>query len=359
MSKSKKILIAPLDWGLGHATRCIPIINVLLENGAEVIIAGNDKTNSLLQQEFPLLTYIYLEGYNVVYSTNKYLMPFSILQQIPKLIKSIYTENRWLSKVIVQYNIDAVISDNRYGMHNKSITSVIITHQLQIQVPQSSLLQKLLNIINTRLINKFQHCWVPDFKENSISGVLSINQSVKNITHLGILSRFRLPLELPKMKYKILVLISGPEPQRSIFEEKAILQAKKISENTLIVRGVPPNSNFKSIVKNIHIVDHLPANMLQETILSSEIIICRAGYSTIMDLIKLNKKAILIPTPGQTEQEYLAYYLSKLNLYDMQTQENINFANFELNLTDSNRFIDRKWDNNLYKDEISTWYHSL
>ena len=347
-----KILICPLDWGLGHATRCIPIIHSLLRKNYDVIIAGNEVSNAILQDEFPTLHFIYIEGYNVRYSKKKWALPFVLFRQLPRLILAIKKEHTVLDKLVDTYKVDVVVSDNRYGFYSNKCMSIFITHQLQILVPNSVYLQKIVNKINYFFIKNFDKIWVPDYDNNEMAGKLSQNIfDIKNIEYIGNLSRFEFQ-ETTQKKYDILILLSGPEPQRSILEEKLHKQILHLNKKILIVRGKPNTDvmGLSSENKFIEIKNHLTKIELQAAILESEIVICRSGYTTVMDLIKLQKHAILIPTPGQTEQEYLAKYLSEKRWFIYTTQQKLNIENilnlYETTIFDSFFEIKDSYENN-------------
>jgi len=301
------ILIAPLDWGLGHATRCIPIIQVLLQNNFTVIIAASGKQKILLQQEFPSLTFIDLRGYNISYAKNKFLLPCKILMQVPKILLAIRNEKKWLQFAIEKYKIDVVISDNRYGLHSTKIPCVFITHQLLVKMP-FKWLENLAQKINYHFINKFSACWIPDFEgDKNIAGKLAHPSKMPStaVSYIGLLSRF-LKIEEVVMQYNYCIILSGPEPQRTILEDIIFAEINTLKENILLIRGKPDcNKTFKT-PDNITIKNHLPGNEISKAMQESNFIICRSGYTTVMEFLSLHKKAILIPTPGQTEQEYLA-----------------------------------------------------
>ena len=317
-----RILVAPLDWGLGHATRCIPIIYKLLEHGHEVFIGAEGTIKKLLQQEFPNIEYLPLKGYQINYSRTRRGLFLSMVKQIPKIITAITYEKRWLKQIIKRYKIDIVISDNRFGLYNKEVYSVFITHQLLIKSP---FLQTSLQRLNYHFINKYDECWVPDFnKPPYLAGILSHPKKipVAPVKYIGWLSRFGKP-EKREQKY-ILILLSGPEPQRSILEKIMLDELERFSEPVLLVRGLPGNNSLLSVKGNVKYLNHLPAEQLEEAIVNASFVIARSGYSTIMDLLKLKKKAILIPTPGQTEQEYLAGHLLHNNLAFCTGQQGFN-----------------------------------
>ncbi|MEO6539810.1 MAG: glycosyltransferase [Ferruginibacter sp.] len=309
-------MVAPLDWGLGHATRCIPIIFKLIQQNCEVVVAADGAGKILLQQEFPQLTFIELKGYRMKYSRNRSWMPVSLLLQFPKLLYRVYAENRWLKKAVAAYKIDAVISDNRLGLSHKNIPCVYITHQLHIKTG-SRFTESIAQKIHYHFINKFSSCWVPDAAgKTNLAGELS-HPAVLPATpviYLGPLSRFE--KKEVELKYDLCIILSGPEPQRSVFEKMIMRDLKDCKGNILLIKGLPGIPVLLEINSGgLQIQDHLPAAELNQVILQSKIIISRSGYTTVMDLVKLQKKAILVPTPGQTEQEYLADYLQQQHLF--------------------------------------------
>ena len=332
-----RILIAPLDWGLGHATRCIPVISFLVQQNCIVFVAAEGRAKTLLQKEFPDVQFIGLKGYRIQYSRYKFWMPAKLLLQLPKLIYRIYAENRWLKKSVKALRINAVISDNRMGLFHKRIPCVYITHQLTIKTGvrfTESIAQK----IHYHFINKFNACWVPDAKGAlNLAGALSHPAILPKVPviYLGPLSRFE--KKKVESKYDLCIILSGPEPQRTVFEKIILKDLHKVEGKVCLVRGLPGETRTLQLNNSsIEIKNHLPADELNYIILQSKIIISRCGYSTVMDLVKLQKKAVLIPTPGQTEQEYLAKYLHAqqlfycINQHDFSLQEAIkNVISFE------------------------------
>ena len=319
---AKRILLAPLDWGLGHATRCIPIIKELQNQGCDVWLAGNSVQEKLLKQEFPQLPFLPLPGYDVSYAKTGIGFIFRLWAQLPKISRMIGFEHQWLKEKIKEFDFDAVISDNRYGLYHTNIPCVFITHQLQIKSPLGKWSERMIQQWNYHYIKKFSTCWVPDFEEaDNIAGELSHPQLLPEtvLTYLGPLSRFE--KSAAENIHELLIILSGPEPQRSILEAKLIKQLRTSRKKAVIVRGLPEG---KSVLQNDGLIEfhnHLSSGKLNELILKSEIIISRCGYSTVMDLMKLQKKSILIPTPGQTEQEYLAGILKTKKMACTYTQK--------------------------------------
>jgi UDP-N-acetylglucosamine transferase subunit ALG13 len=324
-SSPKTVLIAPLDWGLGHATRCIPIISFLLSQKITVIIAAEGATALILKEAFPNCLMLPLRGYRIRYSSSGKWFSLKLATQLPKIFFAARYEKKWLKQIVKQYQINGIISDNRLGLSHKHLPSVFITHQLQIQTGQRWL-DRFVQRINYSYINQFNSCWVPDLEtQNNYAGLLSHPTKMPNIPvhYLGVLSR--LEFKESDIKYRVCFLLSGPEPQRTILETALMAQLKNLDGPLLMVRGLP---NEKELPSSSHaqltIYNHQNSTMLNELISQSELVVCRSGYSSVMDLIACHKKAILIPTPGQTEQIYLAKHLEEKGLFVSALQSNVN-----------------------------------
>ncbi len=324
------ILLSPLDWGLGHTTRCFPIIENLLSLNKNVFIACEKgfASEKILQQSFPDCTYLHLDGYNIHYGKNKNSFNVAIAAQIPKILSSIKNENKILQKWIDEYKIQLVISDNRYGLYSHSIPCIFITHQLQIKLPFASL-EKTLQKINYKYINKFTECWVPDFEDtqHNIAGDLSHPEKMPDVPvkYIGPLSRLK-KIAQETVLYDLLILLSGPEPQRTILENKLLEIIPQRKERILLVRGLANTEKQISGFNNAEIVNYLHADALSQKLAQSRFVLARSGYTTVMEMIDLQKKCIYIPTPGQTEQEYLAKKLhqQKWAFSFEQSEENYN-----------------------------------
>jgi uncharacterized protein (TIGR00661 family) len=305
-----KILVAPLDWGLGHATRCIPIIYELIKFSCEVIIAAEGDQERLLKDEFPGLRFVRLEGYRIRYASGRRSNKLVIAMQIPKIIMKIRSEKKWLDKLIASEKPDAIISDNRYGLYTKQIPSIFITHQIHIRSGLGKFIDGLIEQINHGFIRKFSACWIPDNADRgSLAGALSNPSSIRGVETLmlGPITRFK-PCN-NKTEGFVLVILTGPEPQRSILEERLMELAKFMNETIIMVRGLPREKKLAPTPPNVRAYNHATSDELNRLICGAEWVISRSGYTTIMDLMLLGKKSVLIPTPGQAEQEWLAGWL--------------------------------------------------
>lgn len=319
-------MIAPLDWGLGHATRCIPLISHLLELGWEPSLAAEGNIADLLTREFPQLKVIPLKGYRISYPKKGFLFILKILLQVPKIIRSIQYEHQWLDHQLETNKWDLIISDNRYGLYTSKTKTVFITHQLGIISGFGKFGDLLLRNTLYKWVNRFNICWIPDNAGKiNIAGKLSHPISMPNHhAFIGPLSRLNKPNALEDEH--LLVLLSGPEPQRTILEKKLIEQLSKTNEAVVFVRGLPSAAPLMKNIGRIRFENHLDANALSHLLSTAKAVICRSGYSSVMDLLKLKKRALLIPTPGQTEQVYLAKHLNEQHWFVVQEQEQLDLG---------------------------------
>ena len=331
-SPSKRVLICPLNWGLGHATRCIPIIRTLVNAECLVHIASDGQALELLRKEFPTLVFHQLPSYNIRYS--KRGMDLSFVLRTPAVLKTIRAEHRSVEELQTRFQFDLIISDNRYGCYVPSISSVIISHQLTMKTP-FPFPSRITNWFQRRWFDRFDEVWVPDDPAISLAGELS--QPVQGVKsrYIGILSRMKTVKS--ETVRDILIVLSGPEPQRTIVETKLIQQITSSQHRVLLIRGLPLD-NRTSKELGIDYVNFVGAAQLEKLLAESKIVICRSGYTSLMDLYTLGKKAILIPTPGQTEQEYLARYhqAQEHDLWKTTRQENLQIHQHIENLIEEN-----------------------
>lgn len=316
----EKVLVCPLDWGLGHATRCVPIIQALLRRGRAVVVAADGAPLSFLKLEFgDRIAYQRFPGMAIRYP-ERGQMALQIFFKLPAFLRSVVKEHRQLKRLIRDTGASLVISDNRYGLWNKRIFSVFMTHQVFIQAPEHwKWIEPLLWRLTRWFIRRYDQCWIPDFpSEPNLSGELSHASDLKDYHYIGPLSRFSsmavqdyespLPEGFPMDYY--LVILSGPEPQRSLLEEALKRQFEKTDLPVVFVLGKPEVVQKEQSGKRM-VFNHLATSHLAFLIKNARLVICRPGYSSLMDLAVFGKKVLLIPTPGQTEQEYLGNLLKQ------------------------------------------------
>jgi len=299
-SDVKNVLVAPLNWGLGHACRSIPLIQFLIQQDKKVFIASDGEALVLLKKEFPNQSFITLPAYNVRYSSTHLYR--ALLSNGPRILSAIKRENKRVKDIIKENNIDYIISDSRFGIYHPRVCSVLVSHQLQIIV-KNKLLKLFLNKVNTYFFKNFNECWIPDYKERTLSGQLSLNSKVQNKKFIG--PQSSLILKKANIKYDLAIILSGPEPARTKLEKNLFEAIDLENLKIILVRGTTHTNNI-DYTRAWEIIDLANRQMINEILLSSRCVISRSGYTSIMDYEKLKTKAIFIPTPGQVEQEYLA-----------------------------------------------------
>ncbi len=321
---TKNILVAPLNWGLGHATRCIPIITALEKNGFTPIIASDGVALSLLKKEFPHLVALELPSYNIEYAKKGANFKWKLIKNSPKTLKAMFSEKKLVKEWIIQYQLIGIISDNRLGVYSKKIPSVFITHQLTVLSGKTTWISSK---IHQYYIRKFTECWIPDAKEfPNLSGKLGhLKKTNLTLKYIGILSRLN-KIDIP-IVYDLMILLSGPEPQRTMLEEKLIEELEDFVGKVIFVKGKIEKEQTMETIDTITYYNFMQTEQLEKTFNESEIVLCRSGYTTIMDLAKLGKKAFFIPTPGQFEQEYLAKKYKSEAILPYAKQANFKMGN--------------------------------
>ncbi len=326
MQGKKTILVAPLHWGLGHATRCVPIIQALIDANYIPLIASDGAALELLRKEFPNLESLELPSYQITYAKRASGFKWKLLFDSPKMMKAIKAEKKIIKNLVAEGRIHGIISDNRLGIRSKRVPSVFITHQLNVLTGSTTWLSTMLHL---DIIKKFDACWVPDFEgSTNLSGRLGHPEKTpSNVTYIGPLSRMQ-KVNLEK-KYEILVLLSGPEPQRTFLEEKLMYELRGQDKKILFVLGKVEEKMHCYTEDNFRVYNYMGTKALEKAINESEIVISRSGFTTIMDLAVLEKKAFFIPTPGQFEQEYLAKRLKSKGIVPSCKQENFSVKKLE------------------------------
>lgn len=310
-----KILVAPLNWGLGHASRCVPLVQRLLDEGNEVILGGDGESLTLLRRHFPKLRYTYLAPLNLRYSKGTRQV-WAMLRALPKLIRWSMKDHLMLKALLNEEHIDRVISDNRFGLYNKGTECVYMTHQLHIILPRGwRWAEGIASRLHARVYARFNKVWVPDYEDTQKRLAGELSHTSAKVEYIGPLSRFQnMPNNPSTPNYSVVAVLSGLEPHRTLLEQEIIALYTGKEEQVLIVQGLMHRPNTRIKRGNFTIVPSMPDSELAAALLGAKHIIARSGYSTIMDLSALGilDKAELIPTPGQPEQEYLATLHSKM-----------------------------------------------
>lgn len=359
----KRILYCVLDWGLGHATRSIPIIRSLLDRGCDIILASDSLALEFLREEFPTLLSYGLPSYDVKYKSNHLLL--NGIYNWKNIRSAIRAEHELIAHISKKEKIDALISDNRYGCQVAGLPCVMVTHQLQFRTG-NALQDWFGQIAISKLLKPFDRIWVPDVEERTLSGVLSMSTD-KRVRCIGWQSTLTnrnqfcdgneaesgksIDVSLERHEeFQIVAILSGPEPLRTSFEKEIHAQFKSLDTKCAIVRGAEVNDSDISEgnvsaqgESNVTVYHMLSRKEIENVMNSSSVIVCRSGYSSLMDLQTVGKKAILIPTPGQPEQKYLAERLRSSQNYVVQQQGHLDIesaidklANINITIQENN-----------------------
>jgi predicted glycosyltransferase len=320
MFHGARILVAPLDWGLGHSTRCIPVIRRLIALGATPIIGADAGPLALLRKEFPDLEHVRIPGVNIRYAAGRSQL-WSMARQFPAMVRSVQAEKALFDRIRQDLRLDAVISDQRFGIRHADLPSVLITHQV---FPFTPLAQGALRALNLRHIARFDKCWIKDEPASpGLAGELSHGPHLPaNARYIGTLSRMSPDGPTPREPYRIVAVFSGPEPQRTLLEQLLAERLPNIPGRHLMVVGLPGDAPAQE-QGNVTMVPHLSADDLATHLRSAALIVSRSGYTTLMDLVALGRTALVVPTPGQAEQEYLGRLHARTGRFMVQQQDEL------------------------------------
>lgn len=317
MFAGARILVAPLDWGLGHAARCVPLIHTLLEHGAVPVIGADKGPLALLREEFPALEHLRIPGLEVRYGSGR-SQAWAMARQLPALLHQVRQEYLFFNRLRRELHVDAVVSDQRFGIRAADLPSVLLTHQV---FPFSPFAQGIARRMNRRYIARFDRCWIPDHATSpGLAGALAHGRPLPGHAHyIGPLSRFRTSVpERNKPTYRVVAVISGPEPHRTLFERAVLAQLEQIDGAHLVLSGQVDGRTGR--------LPQLPTEALHAALLSAELIVGRTGYSTLMDMEAIGRGALLVPTPGQPEQEYLGRVSAQRAFHTVQQQHQLDIA---------------------------------
>jgi len=328
----KTILASPLEWGLGHTVRLVPLIEAALSQGCRVILASDGRSLNFLRNRFPDLPWVRMPFYPIRYPDDSRFFR-KLMPQVPGILRTIHQNRKQLAGLVREWCVDLIISDHRYGMTYPGVTSVFITNQLWLKAPKGlGWTEPLVYRLHVWYLRKFTHIWLPDLPGcPNISGIQTHPPGMpRRAEYVGLISRFGNMVPVPPREqepFDILGLLSGPEPQRSMLERILIDQSNDSGIRTVILRGLPPDDPFsgpdEETTGSVRLISHLPDPQLLWYVKQAGRIICRPGNSTVSDLISLGKTALLVPTPGQTEQEYVAEHLAAQGWFEVCRQEDL------------------------------------
>jgi len=333
--KNKTVIYAIIDWGLGHVTRSTPIIRRLISDGNRVILISHGKALSMLKEEFPDCIIRDVKDTQIAYPKFGWMFVFMMVAQVPKMLLGWRHERQQIQALEKEFKPDLIMTEMRLGIWSKHTPSILITHQLRFHLPTGLAWAGIFGEWFNRIVfTHFNYIFVPDAKgKPNLSGDLSHNSRIsrhRKVCYIGCLSSIVPDADPPEKDIDLMISISGPEPQRTQFEEKILGQLDSISGTGVITLGTPAIGN--NIVKktdNVTVYSHLNRKEMNSMMQRANHVVCRSGYSTVMELLALQKSALFVPTPGQTEQEYLADLYEKEGLFGCCTQDKLDLKNIQ------------------------------
>jgi UDP:flavonoid glycosyltransferase YjiC (YdhE family) len=325
-----RVLVSPLNWGLGHATRDIPVIRQLLARGHEVTVAACGNALAVLRREFTGCRFIEAPDYPAPYDTGRLLLPRLALAA-PDLIRALDAERRCIAKITARDRYDLVISDNRLGMYSDTVPSLFLTHQLHFHLPFLFWPAELAALYFNRLLHKkYDRVIVPDNPPGptALAGKLSrplLTSSYEYLYYAGILATARC-LTIPE-DLDYLFIVSGPEPQRTIFERIVLPQLSDLNGKKVVLLGSPAGTTADAPDPDTTVISYVDTEEKIALLNRAKVIVCRSGYTTMMEMAEIQKRrALFVPTPGQTEQEYLSAYYERQGWFFSQEQGRLRLA---------------------------------
>jgi predicted glycosyltransferase len=314
------IIFGVLNWGLGHATRSVPIIKQLQSEGYQVVIASDGLALDYLRSALPDAPFVELPPYKVTYG-KKGMSLWDMTKQLPTLYQAIYQERKVLASIAAAWQPVCIFSDNRLGFRLAGVPSVYLTHQLRFEFP---VFGKVLARLHHHFYKQFSEVWIPDLEgPNNLSGKLSQPIDSRQVyRHIGPKSRFSPALLTDAPRYDLMCILSGPEPQRTVLENIILEQAGEFNGSILVVRGTNnPLTTEREVNSQVTLKNLIQTDELLRDVQQSKLLLMRSGYSSIMDLVAMRRGAILIPTPGQIEQLYLGTRMNQFEGFRTVSQE--------------------------------------
>jgi UDP-N-acetylglucosamine transferase subunit ALG13 len=337
----KRILVSPLSVGLGHATRVLPIVRHLLGRGHEVTVAGTGRALALLRREAPACEFLQRKDYPNPFSRGRYFVP-KFVAMMPALQGAVNAEGRRLRRLLGRRRFDLLLSDSRYGIRSPDVPSLILTHGLRFVEPQGlrrahdaghawlARLEFLTEIHTARVLPRFDRILVPDFAdpERCLSGRCCHGLTrlpMNRVYYAGPITSVR-RLDVP-LDVDVFLSLSGPEPQRTELERIILAQVERLPGSRVVVAlGKPEVKEVRRLNSRITVYGYLDRGEQQAMLNRAHLVVCRSGYTTIMELAELGKKALFIPQPGQMEQEYLAEYHRRRGYFHAASQYGLDLA---------------------------------
>lgn len=333
-----KILFAASSWGLGHATRDLILIQALMDAGHSVTVLSTDRALKLLRGELAdQCDYIDLPDIPKALGHTSASFYLKMTMALPLVFRTFRREHRFVDELCRAGKCDRIVSDSRYGVWSRDVPSYHLMHTLhQISPFRVRLVEHVIESIQRGLLSGAKKVLIPDQEENGLAGELCHDLVAfrrDQIEYLGILSSvLRMPVE---QDIDYFITVSGVEPQRSILEKKVLRQARELDGRVVITLGRPDLPFSVSDDGRLAIYSFLGRRRQAEMLNRARTVVSRSGYTTLMELAELGKRALMVPAVGQSEQEYLAGLHERRGTMHSVPQSRLNLAR---DLRDAERY---------------------
>ncbi|MEK6968538.1 MAG: glycosyltransferase [Nanoarchaeota archaeon] len=312
------------NYGLGHATRMLPVIMKLIEQGEKVTIVAKGNSLLMLKNELGDASNYELMQYEVPLKfSDKGFSMFETLKAGPSFISLISSQKKWLENFSAKEKIDRVIADGEIGYHLKNKKSFFVNNQLRL-LP-GSLLGDGTELLTDVFSKGFEKVIVPDDENGTLGGLLTSKTRFydkKRLAYVGILSSIRKKNVVRNVDY--FISISGPGISKEVFTRQVMEQLHLLKGKVVVALGRP---DLKEIASkgNAKIYPYLNRKQQESFLNKAKLVISRSGYTTMMELAEIDKKAFFIPTLNHPEQEYLAKFQKNSGRFHYSKQDSFNF----------------------------------
>lgn len=313
--RTLKILFAVHDWGLGHATRDLPLIRGLAASGHRVWVLSTGRALQLLQGELgEACEYVRLQDIPKPLGRRPFWFYVRMSLSLPVVFWTFHRERRLVDALVAEHGFDRIVSDSRYGVCSPSVPSFYLVHSLRQIIPgRPKRLEKMVEAAQKLMWRRAVKLLIPDEEEDGLAGDLCHDLACSwegRLEYIGVLASVRrrdVPQDVDHF-----ISVSGAEPQRTMFERLVLSQASSLPGRVIVALGRPEAGAAVSDGGRVQVHAFMARAEQEEMMNRARLVISRSGYTTLMELAELRRRALLVPTVGQSEQEYLAERLERL-----------------------------------------------
>jgi len=310
---ARRILFAVHDWGLGHATRSLVLIRALVQRGdAVTILMAESPGLALLRAELGDACEFYpYEDIPKPFSRYPAVFYFRMSCSVPQIWLRFTLEQRLTERLVRERRLDAVVSDSRLGVWSREAPSYCVFHSLRQIIPgRPRQLERIVERAQRYALRGYRAILVPDVEgDDALAGDLAHDLDVDwrgKLVYIGPLSELQPNGAAEDIDY--FFSISGVEPHHTMLAERVLAALPALRGRSVVALGRPGSAADVRTVGNATIHGYLDRRAQGEMLARARVIVGRSGYTTLMEAAGFGKRALFVPTPGQSAQEYLAKF---------------------------------------------------